>query len=130
MRYIYYRIWSFYSRNKDPNPKTMAEMVISVVLGVLFWGIILITIRLSTDSVAKLPSEGIYRYSVVFLVLTVYILLRFSPFDRKVILDHQLIFRWKEEPEKLKKRNGWIIFLCILISMGFGVFMSAFTGSQ
>lgn len=130
MRYIYYRIWDFYSRNKDPNPKTMAEMVISIVIIVLFWGIFLMTIELSTDSIVKLPSEGIYRYSLLFLTLAVYILLRLSPFDRKVVLDHQLISRWKEEPEKLKKRNGWIIFLCILIGFGFGVLMSVYRGVQ
>ncbi|SMG11504.1 hypothetical protein SAMN05661096_00413 [Marivirga sericea] len=110
--YIYYRIYGFFLSRKDNVPETTGWMLLSLMQFLTIVDIIFIM-----ELIYSFPIPSKYGFLPLLIVLGVFNWYRYEHKFQIESFDEQ----WKDEEEKKKIRNGWLIGMYLLISLLFPV---------
>lgn len=110
--YIYYRIYGFFLSRKDNIPETTGWMLLSLMQFITIIDIIFII-----ELISSFPVTSKYAFLPLLIVLGIFNWYQYERnFDTK-----GFEMKWKDEEEKMKIRNGWLIGIYLLISFLFPV---------
>lgn len=110
--YIYYRIYSFFLSRKDNVPETTGWMLLSLMQFLTIIDTIFII-----ELIYSFPIPSKFAFLPLLIVLGIFNWYQYERnFDKK-----GFEMKWKDEEEKKKIRNGWLIGIYLLISFLFPV---------